>query len=99
MTIEKEHELKIWPSYYDAVRSGAKTFELRKDDRGFAIGDRVHLREWDPDHRVDYTGRGAHLEITYIVRDAERFGIMPGYCVFAFQLVSYYDPQGGAVWI
>lgn len=43
------HELKIWPVYYQAVRNGSKTFELRKNDRGFQKGDRVVLREFDPD--------------------------------------------------
>jgi hypothetical protein len=43
------HELKIWPVYYQAVRSGSKTFEIRENDRGFQKGDRVVLREFDPD--------------------------------------------------
>jgi hypothetical protein len=42
------HELKIWPVYYQAVKSGQKTFELRNNDRGFQKGDRVILREFDP---------------------------------------------------
>ena len=40
------HELKIWPQYFDAIASGIKTFEVRKDDRGFAVGDTLVLKEW-----------------------------------------------------
>src|SRR3954470_11426726 len=41
-----EHELKCWPEFYKALVSGEKTFELRKNDRGFRVGDVLWLREW-----------------------------------------------------
>ena len=41
----KTHDLKILPEYFEAVTSGMKTFELRKDDRGFATGDHVDFWE------------------------------------------------------
>lgn len=37
---QKEHALKILPEYFEDVVIGKKTFELRKNDRGFALGDR-----------------------------------------------------------
>lgn len=43
------HELKIWPQYFHYVANGSKTFEVRKNDRGFSFGDTVLLKEWDPD--------------------------------------------------
>lgn len=57
----KTHDLKILPEYFEAVTSGMKTFELRKDDRGFATGDHVVLWEWDGEytHRVRHRVRGA----------------------------------------
>lgn len=42
------HELKIWPQFYAAVKDGRKTFEVRENDRAFQAGDTVTLREWDP---------------------------------------------------
>lgn len=40
------HDLKIAPPYYYAVESGQKTFEIRKNDRRFQVGDKVNLRMW-----------------------------------------------------
>ena len=38
------HELKTLPSYFEAVLSGDKTFEIRDNsDRGFQRGDIVDL--------------------------------------------------------
>jgi len=44
-----KHELKIWPQYFEPVSQGLKTFQIRKNDRGFQAGDTVVLREWDPE--------------------------------------------------
>lgn len=47
-TIPRVHELKTWPEYWDAVRSGRKTFEVRRNDRGFRLGDILELVRWCP---------------------------------------------------
>lgn len=31
--------LKCWPEYFRDVKSGKKTFEFRRDDRAFEVGD------------------------------------------------------------
>jgi len=43
------HNLKCWPGPFAAVASGLKTFEVRKDDRPYAVGDTLLLRAWCPD--------------------------------------------------
>lgn len=35
------HGLKIQEQYADAVLNGTKTFEIRKNDRGYKIGDEI----------------------------------------------------------
>ena len=42
------HSLKTWPEYFKAVKSGDKTFEIRKDDRQFMVGDIIELLEYEP---------------------------------------------------
>lgn len=46
-----KHVLKIWPEYYERVRNGSKTFEIRKNDRNFNLGDLVELRYFDPEFK------------------------------------------------
>lgn len=65
------HELKIWPEYFDAVESGLKTFEIRRNDRGYEAGDTLMLREYDPVSDT-YTGRSLIRRITYISTFAQR---------------------------
>lgn len=45
--MSKTHDLKIYPRYFDEIVSGKKTWELRKNDRGFAEGDRLRLTRPD----------------------------------------------------
>lgn len=69
------HILKIWPQYYTRVISGEKTFEVRKNDRGFQAGDTVLLQEYDPEKAdaFHYTGNEQEFTIGYVLPiDAER---------------------------
>jgi hypothetical protein len=90
----KKHLVKIWPRFFDAVESGAKTFEIRDDDRGYEVGDTLVMEEFRP--KVgEYTGRKVERVITFVHRwdstkradDPVGHAIMPGYCVLALQVI------------
>ncbi len=76
------HELKTWPDHFQAILEGRKTFELRRDDRGFQENDWLVLREYAPD-TDEYTGREVRTWISHVLRDAPHFGLMPGYVVLS----------------
>ena len=60
-----EHKLKTWPEFFKHIWSGEKTFELRKDDRGFRAGDTLRLQEWS--FRHGYTGREIVAVVSYVL--------------------------------
>ena len=79
-----EHILKTWPNAFEAVKSGAKRFEWRTDDRGFEVGDTLVLALFDPQSEHKYAWRAQwspqlRMRVTYILRGL--FGVPPGYCV------------------
>jgi hypothetical protein len=74
------HALKCWPEYFAAIAIGRKQFELRKDDRPFELGDTVLLQEYLPESEK-YTGKELKFEISYVLRNAPKMGLKPGYCI------------------
>ena len=77
------HILKIQPEYFEAVRSGAKRFEVRKDDRTprYAVGDLLILAEFADGA---YTGRGVTVLVDYIYRGEL---CRDGYCIMSIRLL------------
>lgn len=91
------HELKTWPIYFQDIIRGGKNFELRKNDRGFKVGDHVKLMEYMPagfgayaNNIVGhYTGAFTIFKITYILTGGlEGLGLKDGYCILALQPIN-----------
>ena len=76
------HDLKILPEYFDAVQSGIKNFEIRKNDRGYKVGDILLLREW---YRGKYTGRQICKKVQYIYFGDGTYGLSAEYCILGLQ--------------
>lgn len=74
------HHLKILPEYFGPLLQGDKTFEIRRNDRQFKVGDVVFLKEWDSDTRT-FTGRSVIRKIRYITDYEQK----PGYVVFSLK--------------
>ena len=79
---DRIHELKILPEYFQAVVSGEKTAELRKDDRDYKVGDTLLLREWNG---TGYTGGSISVRVTHILRNCSEYGLADGFCILSFQ--------------
>lgn len=54
------HNLKTSPGYFEQVWQGLKTFEIRRDDRGFQRGDVVVLEEFDFHAACDCPNKARH---------------------------------------
>lgn len=68
----KIHKLKLSSRYYADSERGIKTFEIRKNDRDFRVGDILELREWVwsvLEQKGAYTGEVHWKIITYILND------------------------------
>ena len=77
------HSLKTWSDYFQAIRQGRKTFEIRQNDRNFAVGDWLHLKEYN--HREQrFTGDAVLVMVSYITDWEQK----PGYVVMGFREVN-----------
>ncbi|WP_195966793.1 ASCH/PUA domain-containing protein [Clostridium sp. 1001283B150210_160208_E6] len=75
------HELKILPLYFTQVKNGEKTFELRKNDRPYQVGDTLVLREFDG---KNYGSRIMTKTITYILYGGN-YGLDKDYCILGIR--------------
>ena len=77
----RTHVLKSWPEFFERVLEGTKTFELRRNDRDFQVGDVLLLREWIPPAvrckpggaivAGSYTGREIYARVVYSLAHAD----------------------------
>lgn len=100
------HLLKTWPSYFQAVWTGEKTFDIRYDDRAYQRGDTVVLREWDhhwpcecgdtKTHRPDcekYSGREIRARIGYVGAFTPARGQQRGFNGSGYLVLSLCDVE------
>lgn len=80
---QKVHQIRLGVSFFEDACSGAKTFELRKNDRGYKKGDILELMEFEDGRN---TGRSAKVLVTYILEDFT--GLEDGYCIMAISLIN-----------
>ena len=94
------HQLKIQDKYFEKIISNKKTFELRKDDRGYRVGDYLGLNEATlKNGEWKETGRFVLVKVEGILD--EFVGIEEGYVIMSITpcqigecaklYVPYYD--------
>lgn len=97
-----QHELKIYPEHFQGIISGHKTFEIRKNDRNYQVGDILWLREYYPEDDI-YSGESIQCRVSYITD----FNMQNDYVCMAIQQCSvdcdmtkpYYTRAADAVWM
>ncbi|WLW63635.1 DUF3850 domain-containing protein [Achromobacter aegrifaciens] len=84
------HFLKTDPEVFQAVLDGAKTFEIRMNDRGYAVGDALGLRETKhtgaemrAGSPLEYTGRECQRFVSHVLTG---YGLADGWCGLSFDL-------------
>lgn len=80
------HRLKVFIKYADAIMNGTKTFEVRKNDRGYEVGDKIVFDVVaNEGYAVGAAARnplnGATYRIDYILDDFE--GLAQTYVAFS----------------
>ena len=81
----KKHILKIVPIYFEAVRQGFKTFEVRFNDRYYKVGDYVHFVNIDG--KEFETQENNLFKITYVLEGVAEYGLKDGFCIFSLMRV------------
>jgi len=84
----KTHTLKTDPAVFADVLIGAKTFEIRFNDRDFRVGDVLRLLETEHDGAdmksgapLIYTGREVTKTVSHILTG---YGLADGWCCLSF---------------
>lgn len=80
------HELKCKSEFFRDLRTEKKNFEVRKDDRGFCVGDYLALNEIDQDGK--YTGDSLLVSISYILRNPEY--CKEGFVILGIVKIAFY---------
>jgi len=76
-----KHVLKIWPEFYREHAMGTRRFEIRKNDRGYDVGDLVVLQPYDPTNNAYLPGP----ELTYRITTVSNFQQRLDYVVLGLE--------------
>lgn len=91
-----DHTVKIYERFADAVCSGKKTFEVRReDDRSFEVGDRMRFRVIDDDRNPvpSHALNRRRYKVTYVLRGN---GLADGYAALAIKPIGRAVPDDAA---
>lgn len=84
----KVHDLKIEPIYFNAIKHGFKTHEIRKNDRDFKIGDLLLLTSTKQQESTLKTrSQQIFVRVNYIDFGG-KYGIAPDYVVMSIEVVE-----------
>lgn len=84
----KLHELKVKDEYFREVLRENKTFELRKNDRDYQVGDLIHFVDIEGSNHIignPFYNKNLVFQITYILKDVPQYGLDKDYCILGIK--------------
>lgn len=96
MASDRTHHLKTHPRFWDHIAAGTRTFEVRRDDRGYCEGDVLVLHRWASKDDGDMCKNTTHCQpyekhterlvrrVTYVLPGGQ-YGIEPGFVVLGIE--------------
>ena len=93
MKVPKIHKLKVWLKYYTEIDNETKTFELRKNDRDFKVNYYLFLQPYDNEKQIEVQMGRQLAKITYILEDAENFGLMKGFVILGLKFLKSFTEE------
>jgi len=89
--ISVNHELKLSRVYFKHVKSGKKTFEIRKNDRNYRLNDTIEFLETmfrfsEMKWSEIYTSERFYAQITYVLNAVQ--GLHSDYCIFGINVIN-----------
>jgi hypothetical protein len=92
------HELKTDPGVFDAVAAGLKTFEIRRNDRGFRVGDTLVLRRTQysgaamaQGEPLVYTGESLKRSVSHVLH-GPAYGLADGWVILSLAAQPQAEP-------
>lgn len=85
---QKVHDIRLGASFFDDVLECRKNFELRKNDRGYKVGDILYMMEFKDGRN---TGRSVKRKVIYMLEDFT--GLEDGYCILGIEPIQE-DAEG-----
>lgn len=86
------HELKTINPFFQQVWRGEKTFEIRKNDRGFRVGDKLWLREYSsPSSQKPayYIGHEIIAKVKHVLTHTDfPDGLKAGYVCLSIEVIE-----------
>ena len=92
----RTHILKIREPYFTDILKGLKTFEIRKDDRIYKVGDRLTLQLY-PYINDKTKPKELLVKITYILKDIPEYGLDKDYCILGLKFLDWSSDYTGIV--
>lgn len=78
------HEVKISSEYFMSVVNQLKKSELRYNDRGYKVGDKLYMREFDG---KEYSGHYVLCRITHVLKNY--IGLDDDFVILSIEVIDW----------